>query len=230
MGSALLSLGASLQVTLAGSVISVPGNARGPAARQLHSDGSWTHLDVIDGPYGDRPSVTIEQIEQIVAQRSGPVDVHLMVGDIPAWIARLPLSLDRITVQISLSEYLTGVAPSWVSAARMLAAEVWVAVDPLAETEIPLADLTLGSPPRGTDGVLVMLVPPGRVGYVMDEQRLEFVQHIGASAGFPVGVDGGVNVTNLERIAALGVTYAVSGRGLFESDTQSELETEAGHP
>lgn len=229
MGSSLRTIGEELQVTLAGSIISIPDDSRAAAAVGLHRNGYWVHLDVIDGPFGSRPSITIEQIEWIVEQRTGPVDVHLMVGDISAWIDRLPMSLDRITVQISPTDYRAEASPSWIIAARTRAAEVWIAVDPLADGAgnllLDATELTLH---RGVDGVLVMLVPPGQSGYEMDEERLAFAHQAGAIVEIPVGVDGGVNVSNLERITATGVTYAVSGRGLFEPSTQFASTMEAG--
>jgi pentose-5-phosphate-3-epimerase len=217
-------------VPLSGSLISLTETSRTAAAEELHRAGCWVHLDVIDGPFGARPSIGLDHINEIVRHGTGPVDIHLMVGDVAGWIDRLPVGCARITVQVTTADYTLAADWPWLPAARTRAAEVWIAIDPVADgLEEILTKASASALLRGTDGLLVMLVPPGQAGFALDDTRLRFVSTARTIPDVRVGVDGGVDVSNLEEIVARGATYVVSGRGLVDTEATAESTSAERH-
>lgn len=201
MNTALAERVAAAGLTLAGSLLAVDPEGRAAAAGELWRRGAWAHADVIDGSYGQRASVTLDELRAL-AGLGGPLDVHLMVDDVAGWLAALPAGLARVTIQADRVEDL----PAAVALARRTAAEVWLAVDPASGT---------AAAPREADGTLVMLVPPALAGHAFDPERLAAV--VLASALGPSGVDGGVAAEHLSAIARAGARYAVVGRALYDS-------------
>jgi pentose-5-phosphate-3-epimerase len=192
-----------LGLTLSGSLIAVEKQERPKTAQNLWARGCWVHADVIDGSYGTRPSVSPDEIRELV-HGPGAVDVHLMVDDVGGWIERLPAGLERLTIQVDRHERVDEV----MELARRKANSVWIAFDP---GEIP--SWFIPDQRAGVDGVLVLLTPPGRDGHVLDERRIADVVRLNGI--LPTGVDGGVKIAHLRAIADAGATYVVAGRGLL---------------
>lgn len=205
MNHELIDVAQRAGIMIAGSIIGLPTEDRAEAASRLWSRGCWVHADVVDGSYGQRSSVGVDEIVRL-AQGRGAVDVHLMVDEPARWIEQLPRGLARITIQadrIPATELRTAIVE-----ARRYADSVWIAVHrperPPVETIAGVSDV---------DGVLFVLAPPAVDGHELDPANLA---RPGEAVG-PHGVDGGVRTDHLPAIAATGAVYAVSGRGLFES-------------
>lgn len=200
----------SAGMTLAGSLLAVQPTVRLPAADELWSRGAWVHADVIDGGYGARPSITLDEIHTLAAA-GGPLDVHLMVDDVAGWLTALPSHIARITIQ---SERLQAGIPGLIELARQHARQVWIGVDTdVAPVPSAVAD---------ADGVLHMLVPPGAAGHSLDPSRLAAIR---AGARAQVGVDGGVQTSHIDAVARSGVNYVVAGRSLFSEAAVREVNT-----
>jgi ribulose-phosphate 3-epimerase len=211
----LIQAAGELGLTLSGSLIAVDVPERLETAEDLWARGCWVHADVIDGSYGTRPSISADEIRELV-RGSGAVDVHLMVDDVGGWVERLPEGLDRLTIQVDRHERVDEVMES----ARRKAKSVWIAFDP---GEIP--SWFIPDQRAGVDGVLVLLTPPGRDGHVLNEKR---ITDVGRLRGIlPSGVDGGVNVKHLKDIAGAGATYVVAGRGLLNGRPHRTVNSHA---
>lgn len=192
-----------LGITLAGSLLAAPVADRVAVARRLVRNGHWVHADVIEGSFRGQPGLTDDELRRLEPV-ADVLDVHLMVDDPAAAIALLPVAPRRLTIQVRTLVR----AEQLLRQARTRAAQVWLAVEAVAEPD--LEELRR----LGPDGVLVMLTPPGAEGCAADLNRLLAVQDV-RGAQFAVGVDGGVTARNLPLAAAAGVTYAVSGRHLL---------------
>lgn len=204
-----------LGVTLAGSLLAAPVDHRVTVARRLVRSGHWVHADVIEGSFRGQPGLARDELRRLEPV-ADVLDVHLMVDDPAAAIALLPVAPRRLTIQVRALAR----AERLLRRARACAAQVWLAVETVAEPD--LEELRR----LGPDGVLVMLTPPGAEGCAADLNRLLAVQGI-RGAQLAVGVDGGVTAQNLPLAAAAGVTYAVSGRHLLGERHQ---ELSRAHP
>ncbi|MCM6761233.1 hypothetical protein NB037_02265 [Rathayibacter sp. ZW T2_19] len=191
--------------TLAGSLLAVPDSLREAAARELTARGLWVHADIIEGRFGDRPSVSTDTIAAIAAIPGVRLDVHLMVDNVLDWLLRLPGGLGRITIQDPDG----GLSALEIASAGALAEEVWTAVVPGERRPTDRAQI---------DGLLVMLTPPGQAGHTLDHSALDVVAEYSAAQEHPVGVDGGVTADTATDALRAGATYLVSGRGLFSGD------------
>lgn len=199
---------ATVGVTLAGSVIARPAERRLDLARSLTARGHWVHADRIEGSYRGQPGVGRADLLELSRIPGVRLDVHLMVDDLAAEIARLPGAIARVTLQcdrlppdLELDEL--------VGRGRDRAREVWLAVHGCLD--LP------GLKAAGADGVLVMLTPPGQPGHLADLRQLALVR-AAVGARLPAGVDGGVTGAGLDSIAACGARYVVVGRAIAGDD------------
>ncbi|MHA7179389.1 beta/alpha barrel domain-containing protein [Arthrobacter sp. MDB2-24] len=208
-------------ITLAGSLIAVPGHQRPSLAAHLLEAGHWIHADVISGSYLGQSGVSHDEIMDLYLAVGPQLDVHLMVDDLVEAIEELPSRLGRITIQYSEASNIE----SAVQVARLKARKVWIAVN--EPSPVDLARTRACDP----DGLLLMLTPPGVPGHAADLDRLDVLTDR-SSAALPWGVDGGVNEQNLRTLGDGGITYAVAGRALVQphgvrqpSDHQQRVET-----
>lgn len=209
----------SCGVTLSGSVIAVPQDCREALARELISRGNWVHADVIGGRYLGQPGVSMTELGPLLSIAGERLDVHLMVDDPEVVLAQLPPGLGRITVQWDSQTGSAEELSRVVAAARALAQEVWVAVDPGAVSSLDWVvdgSASSASSSAGVDGVLVMLIAPGLPGMAAEPTRLKWAAEADAR-GVSAGVDGGVNEDLFELLEEAGVRYAVVGRALVEA-------------
>lgn len=193
---------AAVGVTLAGSVIAVPPVRRTDVARSLTATGHWVHADRIDGSYRGQAGVSAGEVRDLAAIPGVRLDLHLMVDDPTAELPGLSGRISRISLQCDGLNDLADL----VRLSRAHAEEVWLAVHRGTADASRLKH-------SGTDGVLVLLTPPGQPGHRADLDQLMLVRSA-CARGLPVGVDGGVTAANLDHISAAGARYAVVGRGM----------------
>ncbi|WP_183086250.1 hypothetical protein [Mycetocola tolaasinivorans] len=194
----------ALGIVLSPSLIAIAPESREALARVRASSGEWVHADIIEGRYRGQPGIGWEELARLARIPGVRLDVHLMVDDLAEALARVPRGVSRITIQADFHP----AAFRWVAAARHRAEEVWMAWDGGGELSIDPDWVRL------TDGVLMMLTPPGRAGYAAELQRI---------SGYPLradhgegggvrGVDGGVLPAHFGALAGHGVRYVVMGR------------------
>ncbi|MTD16296.1 hypothetical protein GIS00_20355 [Nakamurella sp. YIM 132087] len=188
--------------TPAGSLTGVPAGRRITAAGLLRASAMWTHIDVMDVPFAGRTGVPVHEIAALVAV-SHRVDVHLMVERPDDMLSAVAAGgPDRITVHLERLADPAGTAKT----IRELGPSPWLAVSP--ET----SPVEVEAVARHFDGVLVMLLTPGSTGSARTG-RLHIAARL-CGLGH-VGVDGGVDATNLPDVLDAGVGYVVAGRALI---------------
>ncbi|MCE0459786.1 hypothetical protein [Curtobacterium flaccumfaciens] len=208
MNSTLETRALQAGITLSGSVIAVPHPAREDTARELLAADHWVHADIIGGSYLGQPGVSYDDVDTLARIDPSRLDVHLMVDDLADGIRRLPEGLGRITLQSPPVDRLIDL----VTAARLIADSVWIAVERLTPA---LVDLVRDST---ADGIVVMLTPPGQAGHHADLSKLDGGPAVPAH-DLSLGVDGGVTADSIDALQDACVTYAVAGRGLLATPT-----------
>src|SRR4051812_10202584 len=169
------------------------------------------HVDVMDGHFVPNLTMGPVIVEAIRRNTRLPLDVHLMISDPDRYLqAFVDAGGSRLAVHIETVTHLHRT----IQAIKKLGAEAGVALNPATPVEA-LADIA-----PDLDHVLVMSVNPGFSGQTFiprSESKIRRVRELltraGSTAG--IGVDGGVDAGNAERLVAAGATYLVAGPGLL---------------
>lgn len=196
-------------ISTAGSLYAVAPALQLAAARLLHEQARWVHVDVI--VEGGRPvgGVALDLLAGVRTALPGArLEVHVIRRD------AAPFSVDRVLdrvlatgpQRVILPLDLCGTTAALPRRVRYEGAQAWAEIAPGARIGQPrtLVD--------GTDGALVMLIPPG-TRQDADPARLAAVRAL--TSYLPVGVDGGVGPQNTPDCLAAGAVHLVSGRALL---------------
>jgi ribulose-phosphate 3-epimerase len=172
----------------------------------------WFHLDVMDGHYVDNLTFGPSTVEAVRRSCDRPLHVHLMITD-PARYA--PAFADAGAARISFHPEVTKSPESALDAVRATGAGVGIAVHP---------DVGLDAAAEHLDSlevVLIMTVRPGFGGQrYLDEvvpkiaEARSLVEARGSNAD--IEVDGGVNLTTLDRSVRAGGNILVAGSAVFD--------------
>ncbi|MFM2433381.1 MAG: hypothetical protein RI974_121 [Actinomycetota bacterium] len=171
------------------------------------------HVDVMDGHFVPNLTFGLPMVRRMQEITKLPLDIHLMIDR--ADEQSLPyadLGVDSVTFHAEASEDIIKLARR----IRAAGAKAGVAVKP----GTPL-DEVLGSL-NEFDMVLVMTVEPGFGGQSLIESTLEKVAQAAkeiARIGSAVRlqVDGGIDLTNIERAAERGADTFVAGSAVFSA-------------
>ncbi|MFN2593910.1 MAG: ribulose-phosphate 3-epimerase [Actinomycetota bacterium] len=172
----------------------------------------WFHLDVMDGHYVENITFGPEVVEAIRKAVDQPLHVHLMISE-PAryvdWFARV--GADRISFHPEVVDD-PKVVIDQIRAAGSgpgLAVHPDVAVETIAPFVVDI------------DVMLMMTVRPGFGGQsYLDEvtpkiaQARRLVEESGSNAD--IEVDGGVNLTTVDRAVQAGADILVCGSAIFD--------------
>jgi pentose-5-phosphate-3-epimerase len=200
--------------TLAASIYAAAAPADRLAVAQAAADaGLWIHADVIitDGTHrGIEPKL----IRDLADRGIGPIDIHIIIeNDSPATATAadpLPPLLDELcripVARITIPLETTADLPRTTTRIQDTGTACWLAIAPATDPADALAHLPY------LDGVLVMLIEPGTATHA-DARLSDKAQAIAPYTA--VGVDGGVNHSNLTTYLRAGARYIVSGRGLL---------------
>lgn len=172
----------------------------------------WFHLDVMDGHYVDNITFGTSTVEAINNSVDQPLHVHLMIED-PGKYAEgfVKAGADRI----SFHPETTSEPAVVIEHIRSLGAEVGLAVHPdvgLSAIEPYLQDL---------DVVLMMTVRPGFGGQPFLEEvvpEIKRAKEMLESGPYraEIEVDGGVNLTTVDRAVDAGGEILVAGSAVFD--------------
>ena len=170
------------------------------------------HLDVMDGHYVDNITFGTSTVEAINNSVDHPLHVHLMIQD-PGKYAEgfVKAGADRVSFHPETTEEPREV----IEVIRSLGAGVGLAVHPdvgLEAVEPYLAEL---------DVVLMMTVRPGFGGQPFLHEvvpEIERAKVMVSSGGHraEIEVDGGVNLTTVDRAVAAGGEILVAGSAVFD--------------
>ncbi len=179
------------------------------------------HVDVMDGHFV--PNITfglpmVQRMQQIAAR---PLDVHLMIENVDTLAERYAdTGVASVTFHVEASSEPVALARR----IRATGAKAAIAVKPGTSLDSVLENLS------EYDMVLVMTVEPGFGGQALIESTLEKVAKARAAidnSGLEIllEVDGGIDSSNIARVAAHGADTFVAGSAVFKAhDRNAEIE------
>jgi ribulose-phosphate 3-epimerase len=172
------------------------------------------HVDVMDGHFVPNLTFGLPMVRRMQEITTLPLDVHLMIdrADEQA-LPYADLGVDSVTFHAEASEDIINLARR----IRAAGAKAGVAVKPGTPLEAVLGSL------NEFDMVLVMTVEPGFGGQSLIESTLEKVAQAAKeiariNSAVRLQVDGGIDLTNIERAAAQGADTFVAGSAVFSAE------------
>jgi ribulose-phosphate 3-epimerase len=172
----------------------------------------WFHLDVMDGHYVDNLTFGPSTVEAVRRSCDLPLHVHLMITD-PRKFA--PAFADAGAGRISFHPEVTDDAGEVIESIRALGVGVGLAVHP--DTGLEAVGRHLDS----LDVVLIMTVRPGFGGQSFLDEVLPKISEArklvdDRAARAEVEVDGGVNLSTVDRAVSAGGEILVAGSAVFD--------------
>ena len=169
------------------------------------------HYDVGDGHFVEPITIgpiVIESIADLVHQRGGILDCHLMVDNPQRHIPQIARAGgDSVTFHVEVAPDPSGL----IALAREHGLGVGLAFNPetSVETAVAAAD--------GVDIVLCMSIHPGYSGQAFMPEALERIKELRERLpdGFHVQVDGGVTGDNARTVHDAGANLLVAGTAIF---------------
>ncbi len=199
---------------VAPSILSADFSRLGAEIKDVEAGGAaMIHVDVMDGHFvpnltvGPAVTAAVRRVTQL------PVDCHLMIAEPARYAAAfVEAGADLVSVHVEADPHLHRT----LGFIRGLGAKAGVALNP----STPL--LVLREVLEVADFVLLMSVNPGFGGQTLIPAVLrkaaelrEWVDREGLDTR--IQIDGGVDLDNIERVAASGVDMIVSGSAIFGS-------------
>lgn len=174
----------------------------------------WVQLDIMDNKFVPNRSIGLD----IIGKYPIPFkkEAQLMVVNPQDWIGGLiDLRVDRIIFPVETKEKIR----EYINLIKSNKIEVGLSLNP--ETKVDELDDYLDS----LDTVLLMAVKPGQENQQFDNITYEKIGLMKQKApNIKVGVDGGVNNTNIKNLVDAGVDYVAVGSYLFDGDIDENLE------
>ncbi|MEO0024512.1 MAG: hypothetical protein RL196_953 [Actinomycetota bacterium] len=172
------------------------------------------HVDVMDNHFVPNLTFGLPMVARMQQVTPLPLDVHLMIENSERWaIGYAEAGAFSVTFHAETTDNPVQVA----RALRAAGARAGIAIKPNTDVE-PYLDLL-----SEFDQLLVMTVEPGFGGQSLIEATLEKVaktrRRIDQEAlDVWLQVDGGIDESNIERVAALGADTFVAGSAVFKAD------------
>ena len=172
---------------------------------------SWIQIDVIDGVFCSGKSFELELMGRVDFNIENKLlDIHLMVREPIKWVNKCDfVKAARVIGQVEMMSK----REEFVKTVKDTNMEAGLAID---------IDSQIGEIPEETDVVLLMGRKAGFGGEEMDEKiwkKIEILKQVqdDREASFEIGVDGGVNNKNIEKLRKAGVDIAYCGGAVFEN-------------
>lgn len=202
------------RMKLAPSILTADFGRLADEIKSVEDHVDWFHLDVMDGHYVENITFGPSTVEAVARATTRPLHVHLMITD-PDRYARgfAEAGAQRISFH---PEVTTDVAAT-VAAIKAAGAGVGIAIHPDVPVEVARAHLD------DVQVVLMMTVRPGFGGqsFLDDvvpkiEQVATMLQTSGKSAEIDIEVDGGINLSTIDRAVEAGGQILVAGSAIFD--------------
>ena len=177
----------------------------------------YVHVDVMDGHYVPNLTIGPSVVKAIKPHASKPLDVHLMISPVDAFIDLFAeAGADIITFHPEAGPH----PHRTVQAIKAAGCKAGISLNPatpIAALEELIEDIDL---------ILVMSVNPGFGGQKFIKTQLEKIRRIRdlittAGREIELEVDGGVSSKNAEEIIAAGADVLVAGTAVFQSGRQA---------
>jgi ribulose-phosphate 3-epimerase len=176
------------------------------------------HVDVMDNNFVPNLTFGLPMVSRMQQITPKPLDVHLMISNVDKWApGYAEAGAYSVTFHAEASENPVELARRL----RAIGARAGVAIKPGTNVE-PFLEV-LGE----FDQLLVMTVEPGFGGQSLIEDTLQKVakarRRIDAEKlDVWLQVDGGIDETNIERVATLGADTFVAGSAVFKAEDRSK--------
>ena len=177
----------------------------------------YVHVDVMDGHFVPNLTIGPGVLKAIKPHASKPLDVHLMISPVDAFIDLFAeAGADIITFHPEAGPH----PHRTVQAIKAAGCKAGISLNPatpIAALEELIEDIDL---------ILVMSVNPGFGGQKFIKTQLEKIRRIrdlitAAGREIELEVDGGVNSKNAEEIITAGADVLVAGTAVFQNGRQA---------
>jgi ribulose-phosphate 3-epimerase len=202
----------SRPILIAPSILAADFAALGDAIRMAEAGGAdLIHVDVMDGHFVPNITIGVPVVRSLKKVATVPLDVHLMIEEPDRYIEDfVKAGAAMISVHLEVLPHLHRT----IQFIKSLGARAGVAINP--STPVGALEEIAGD----VDHVLVMSVNPGFGGQTFiprSESKIQAVRALLDRAGnpAPIEVDGGVDRTNVGRLAELGASIFVAGVAIF---------------
>jgi ribulose-phosphate 3-epimerase len=171
------------------------------------------HVDVMDGHFVPNITMGPPVVRAVKRVATRPLDVHLMIEEPDRYIeAFVAAGASMVSVHVEAVPHLHRT----LALIRSLGAQAGAVINP--STPASALEAIAGD----LDYAVVMSVNPGFGGQRFIPQSLEKIRRVravlsAAGSTAPIEIDGGVDASNIEAIAAAGATIFVAGQAIFGS-------------
>jgi ribulose-phosphate 3-epimerase len=176
------------------------------------------HVDVMDNNFVPNLTFGLPMVARMQQITPKPLDVHLMIANVDKWApGYAETGAFSVTFHAEASENPVALA----RAIRAIGARAGVAIKPGTNVE-PFLDLL-----EEFDQLLVMTVEPGFGGQSLIEDTLTKVSKARRKIDAEklevwLQVDGGIDESNIERVASLGADTFVAGSAVFKAENRAK--------
>ena len=176
------------------------------------------HVDVMDNNFVPNLTFGLPMVSRMQQITPKPLDVHLMISNVDKWAPGYgEAGAYSVTFHAEASENPVELARRL----RAIGARAGVAIKPGTDVEPFLEVLS------EFDQLLVMTVEPGFGGQSLIEDTLQKVAKArrridSEKLDIWLQVDGGIDETNIERVASLGADTFVAGSAVFKADDRAK--------
>jgi ribulose-phosphate 3-epimerase len=176
------------------------------------------HVDVMDNNFVPNLTFGLPMVTRMQQVAPKPLDVHLMIANVDKWApSYAETGAFSVTFHAEASENPVALA----RAIRAIGARAGVAIKPGTDVE-PFLDLL-----AEFDQLLVMTVEPGFGGQSLIEDTLTKVSKARRKIDAEkldvwLQVDGGIDESNIERVASLGADTFVAGSAVFKAQDRAK--------
>jgi ribulose-phosphate 3-epimerase len=176
------------------------------------------HVDVMDNNFVPNLTFGLPMVARMQQVAPKPLDVHLMIANVDEWApGYAETGAFSVTFHAEASENPVALARNL----RAIGARAGVAIKPGTDVE-PFLDVL-----HEFDQLLVMTVEPGFGGQSMIEDTLAKVSKArrkidAEKLDIWLQVDGGIDESNIERVASLGADTFVAGSAVFKADDRAK--------
>lgn len=176
------------------------------------------HVDVMDNNFVPNLTFGLPMVARMQQVTPKPLDVHLMIANVDKWApGYAEAGAFSVTFHAEASDNPVTLARNL----RSIGARAGVAIKPGTAVEQFLDVL------HEFDQLLVMTVEPGFGGQSLIETTLEKVTKARRKIDAEkldvwLQVDGGIDESNIERVASLGADTFVAGSAVFKADDRAK--------
>jgi ribulose-phosphate 3-epimerase len=169
------------------------------------------HVDVMDGHFVPNITIGPPVVKSIKKAATRPLDVHLMIEEPDRYIADFrEAGADYISVHVEVLPHLHRT----IHAIQALGAKAGVVLNPSTPPSA-IAEVA-----ADVDFVLVMSVNPGFGGQKFIEKSVDKVRRVrdllaAAGSQAAIEIDGGIDLSTVERVVRAGATMLVAGNAIF---------------